>query len=59
MTERQAFIVFGIAIFVTTMVVVRCLLSLGADADTMNLAYAVIMCVAGFGVGGIVTHYHR
>jgi predicted neutral ceramidase superfamily lipid hydrolase len=57
MTERQAFIAFFIVIVVSTFSVVSGLLSLGADSETMSLAYLVILCVAGFGVGGIVTHY--
>jgi hypothetical protein len=59
MTERQAFIGFAIVIVVMTFVLVGGLVSLGADSATLDLAYLLILCAAGFGVGGIVTHYHR
>jgi hypothetical protein len=57
MTERQALIALFIGIAAITFVVVSSLLSLGADSETMTLAYLVLLCAGGFGVGGIVTHY--
>jgi hypothetical protein len=59
MTERQAFIVFAIVIVVMTFVLMGGLVSLGADSATLNFAFLLIMCAAGFGVGGIVNRYHR
>jgi hypothetical protein len=59
MTERQAFIAFFIGMMVVTFIVVSSLISLGANSGVMGLAYILILCVGGFGVGGIVMRYHR
>jgi hypothetical protein len=59
MTERQALIAFFIVMAAIICVVIRSLISLGANADVMTVANALIMCVGGFGVGGIVMRYHR
>ena len=32
---------------------------LGADSETVFLAYVVLLSAAGLGVGGIITHYSR
>jgi hypothetical protein len=57
MTERQAFIALFIGIVIATFTVVGGLLSLGADSETLGVAYVLLLCAGGFGVGGIVTHY--
>lgn len=59
MTERRVFIAFFIGVAVLTFTLVRGLLSLGADSETMALAYVALACIGGFGVGGIVMHFHR
>jgi hypothetical protein len=42
-----------------TFSVVRSLISWGVDSEVMALASMLILCVGGFGVGKIVTRYHR
>lgn len=59
MTERQAFIAFAIVFMAITFILISGLLSLGANSEVMDLAYILILCVGGFGVGGIVMRYHR
>jgi hypothetical protein len=59
MTERNALIALLVGIFLMTLVVVSGLRFLGASSETFLLAYVALMCVGGFGVGGIVTHYRR
>lgn len=57
MTERQAFITFLIAIVMLTFILMSGLIAVGASSDVITLAYTLVVCIAGFGVGGIVTHY--
>jgi hypothetical protein len=59
MTERQALIALFIGMMAVTFSVVRSLISWGVDSEVMALASMLILCVGGFGVGKIVTRYHR
>jgi len=59
MTERQAFIALFIGMMAVTFSVVRSLISWGANSEVVALTSLLILCVGGFGVGGIVTRYHR
>ena len=57
MTRKQALIAFFIGIMLVEAVVVGGLMLLGAASEAIVLAYALLLCGAGFGVGEIFTRY--
>lgn len=59
MTERQALISFAIGAVLVEVIALAVLARLGADSETVVAAYILLLCAAGFGVGEIVTRYHR
>lgn len=58
MTERQAFIVYFISAVLVEVVVVCGLSLLGADSETIAIAFGFLLSGAGLGVGFIGVHYH-
>jgi hypothetical protein len=58
MTERQAFIMYFVVVFLVAVVVTSCLRLLGAGSETTALAVGLLLGGAGLGVGFLGVHYH-
>ena len=58
MTERQAFIAFFIGALLIEAVLLGGLRLLGADSETMAIAFGFLLSGAGLGVGFLGVHYH-
>ena len=58
MSERNAFILFGIAIAVLTTVWMLGLNLLGADNETLTLGAILMFPVVGLGGGWLFMRYH-
>jgi|GEM_PF-6764843 len=59
MTERTALILYAIGVLLVEVLAFGALVFIGASSNTMLLAYVVLLCAAGLGVGEIVSRYHR
>jgi hypothetical protein len=58
MSERNAFILFFIGIFVLTMVWMFGLSMLGADDETLTAAAMLLFPIVGLGGGFLFMRYH-
>lgn len=58
MTEKRALTGFITGVVLLELLVIKGLALLGADSETQVAAYVLLLSVAGFGTGFIVTHYH-
>jgi hypothetical protein len=57
MNRKRALIAFAIGILLLEVALISGLKFLGADSETLALAYVLLLCGTGLGVGGIVTRY--
>jgi hypothetical protein len=57
MSRKRALITFFIGVMLVEAVVIGGLILLGATSEAIVLAYALLVCGAGLGVGEIFTRY--
>ncbi|HET8566293.1 MAG TPA: hypothetical protein VFL77_07450 [Solirubrobacterales bacterium] len=59
MSQKQAVIVYFTVVGVVTFAVFGSLKRMDAGSETIALAYALVISVAGLGVGGVMTHFRK
>jgi len=59
MNQKQAVILYGVFVGVVTFVLFGTLKRMDASSEAVSLAYILLISVAGLGVGGVMTHFHK
>jgi hypothetical protein len=59
MRQKQAVILHFALVGVVTFVVFGSLKRTNASSEAIALAYALVISVAGLGVGVVMTHFHK
>lgn len=59
MSQKQAVIAYAVLVGVVTFVLFGSLKRMDAGSETIGVAYILLISVAGLGVGGVMTHFHK